>query len=228
MARVSDAAKATEELGQLVRRLHKEVAGGRSDLARVVALADEVAASADSLASMFSAIDQQLRQLAEAGGETRRGDRSDTQTRDTTREPQRAGARRQPQRRRTKRETPRGGTGRRAASAQRPEAAEEPTKSHLLEQAQEAVIPGRSSMSKEELAEAVESQVHQTKEELLEQAQAIGVPGRSEMSKQELLEALRTEASLSREELLDRAKKAEIPGRSEMSKEELRDALQPR
>jgi hypothetical protein len=44
------------------------------------------------------------------------------------------------------------------------------TKEQLLEQARGVNIHGRSSMSKEELAEAVEAEESQTKEELLERA----------------------------------------------------------
>jgi hypothetical protein len=226
MARLSDATRVTEELGQLVRRLHEEVAGGRSDLVRLVALADEVAARADSLASTFIAIDQELGRLGQPNGGSRTEGQGRAGAREATRERDRAPSRRQPKRPGTKRQAQRGGAGGRPSSARRAEPAEEPTKSDLLAQASEAAIPGRSSMSKEELAQAVEAQEQQTKDELVEQARALDIPGRSEMSKQELLEALRTEASVSREELLDRAKDAEIPGRSEMSKEELREALQ--
>lgn len=123
-----------------------------------------------------------------------------------------------------KRQTRRPPAGRRAA---RPATGEdEPTKAVLLEQAKEAAIPGRSSMTKDELAEAVESHEQLTKDELLERAKAAGIQGRSDMSKRQLIEALRKEASVSREELVERAKEADIPGRSDMSKDELRQALQ--
>lgn len=199
MASLKDVSEVvTEELEQRIRRLHEGIVEGGGDLAQLVALADEVAEFADSMASTFAAIDEELgRRVAEAravaagGAEKRR----------------------------------RRGGQRRAASAIRGEAADEPTRAELLEQAQEADIAGRSSMSKEELAEAVESQEHLTKEELLEQAKAAGIPGRSQMSKEELIEAIRKEASASREELLERAKEADIPGRADMSKEELRQAL---
>lgn len=69
-------------------------------------------------------------------------------------------------------------------------AGDEPTKEELLEQARELNVEGRSSMSKDELAEAVESEESVTKEELLERAREAGVEGRSSMSKDELRKAL--------------------------------------
>ena len=203
MAKLADATNLTEELERRVGRLREEIAGGQYDFGQLSVLADDVAASADSLASTFIAIDQQLGGLLETGADESPKEQS-----------------------RGKRQTRRGRPKPQTQRRRRVEPDEEPTKSELLEQATEAAIPGRSSMSKDELAEAVEAQEQQTKEELLGQAQELGIPGRSEMSKQELLEALRAEASVSRDELLDRAKEAEIPGRSEMSKEELREALQ--
>jgi flagellar biosynthesis GTPase FlhF len=200
MATLKDASALTDELGALVRRLDERVAEG-GDLLNLVTLADDVAELADSLATTFAAIDEELgRSLSNASAGTRD-----------------AGAKRQVRR-------SRGRSG--PARAKAAEATDETAKSELVEQAKEAAITGRSSMSKEELAEAVEAQEELTKEELLERARALNVPGRSEMSKQQLLEALRKEESVSREELLERAKEADIPRRSEMSKDELRQALQ--
>jgi hypothetical protein len=64
------------------------------------------------------------------------------------------------------------------------------TKEQLLEQARGVNIHGRSSMSKEELAEAVEAEESQTKEELLERAREAEIDGRSGMTKKELRRAL--------------------------------------
>jgi hypothetical protein len=203
MATLKDASELTEELRALVRQLDEQVAGG-GDLLNLVTLADDVAEFADSLAATFAAIDDELgRSLSNAGGAKKRAAEAKRQAR-----PKRAQSG--------------------ATRAKAPQASEEPepTKSELLEQAQEAAIAGRSSMSREELAEAVEAQEELTKEELLERARALDIPGRSEMSKQQLLKALRKEEAVSREELLERAKEADIPGRSEMSKDELRQALQ--
>jgi hypothetical protein len=198
MAALKDVSKVVEELEQRVRRLDEEVArGGTDDLVQVIGLADEVAEFADSLASTFAQIDEALsRRLEDA----------------------RAGAK--------KRQTRRPSAGRRAARPATADAEDEPTKSDLLEQAKEAAIPGRSSMTKDELAEAVESHEQLTKDELLERAKAAGITGRSDMSKRQLIEALRKEASVSKEDLVERAKEADIPGRSDMSKDELRQALQ--
>jgi flagellar biosynthesis GTPase FlhF len=200
MATLKDASVLTDELAQRIRRLDQEVAGGSTDLVQLSVLADGVAELADSLAGTFAAIDEQLTRRLAASKGTRGG-----------------GAQRAQRRR---------GGSRPTARAKSSDGAEEQTKSKLLEQAKEAAIPGRSSMSKEELTEAVESREELTKEELLERARSLDIPGRSEMTKQQLLRALKKEESVSREELLERAKKADIPGRSEMSKDELRQALQ--
>jgi hypothetical protein len=60
MVSLNDAGKVADELEQLVRRLHEELARGPSDLLQVVVLADEVAEVADSPASTFAVIDEQL------------------------------------------------------------------------------------------------------------------------------------------------------------------------
>jgi hypothetical protein len=200
MASLKDASQLTDELGALVRQLDEEVAGG-GELLNLVTLADNVAEYADSLATTFAAIDEELRRRlsdAKAGA---------------------PGAQ-------AKRQVRRSGARSGATRTKTPKTTEESTKAELLEQATEAAIPGRSSMSKEELVEAVEAREELTKEELLERARALDIPGRSEMTKQQLLKALAKEESVSREELLERAKEADIPGRSEMSKDELRQALQ--
>jgi hypothetical protein len=68
---------------------------------------------------------------------------------------------------------------------------EEVTKEELLERAREMNVHGRSSMSKDELAAAVEAEENLTKDELLERARQAGIEGRSSMSKDELRAALR-------------------------------------
>lgn len=90
---------------------------------------------------------------------------------------------------------PGGGTrsGREAPAAPQqtaPDSTDDVTKGELLEQARELHVEGRSSMSKEELAKAVEAEESVTKEELLERAREAGVEGRSSMSKDELRDAL--------------------------------------
>jgi len=101
------------------------------------------------------------------------------------------------------------------------------TKDELLERAKEAGVQGRSSMSKEELEEALDEADRLSKQELLDRAKEAGIAGRSSMTKEELREALRAEEGLSKDDLLARAREAGLPGRSEMSKDELRDALRP-
>jgi hypothetical protein len=69
-------------------------------------------------------------------------------------------------------------------------AAGDVTKEELLERAREVNVRGRSSMSKEELAEAVEAEEAVTKDELLERAREADIEGRSSMAKDELRKAL--------------------------------------
>lgn len=69
-------------------------------------------------------------------------------------------------------------------------AAEDVTREELLERARELDVHGRSSMAKEELAQAVEAEEGLTKEELLERARQAGIEGRSAMTKEELRSAL--------------------------------------
>ena len=64
------------------------------------------------------------------------------------------------------------------------------TKDELLERAREANVQGRSSMSKEELAQAVEAEESLSKDELLERARQADLPGRASMTKEELRTAL--------------------------------------
>jgi hypothetical protein len=104
---------------------------------------------------------------------------------------------------------------------------ESTTKEELLERAKEAGVQGRSSMSKEELEEALDEADRLSKQELLDRAKEAGIAGRSSMTKDELKEALRAEEGLSKDDLVARAREAGLPGRSEMSKDQLRDALRP-
>jgi hypothetical protein len=67
---------------------------------------------------------------------------------------------------------------------------EDITKEQLLEQARGVNVHGRSSMSKQELAQAVEAEESKTKEELLERARDAEIEGRSAMTKKELRQAL--------------------------------------
>lgn len=66
-------------------------------------------------------------------------------------------------------------------------ASDEQTKEDLLRRAREVDLPGRSAMSKEELAQALDDP---TKEQLYSRAQEADIPGRSEMTKEELAKAV--------------------------------------
>jgi DNA end-binding protein Ku len=68
--------------------------------------------------------------------------------------------------------------------------AEESTREELMERARDLNVHGRSAMSKDDLAEAVEAEESLTKEELLERAREAGIEGRSSMTKDELRKAL--------------------------------------
>lgn len=81
-------------------------------------------------------------------------------------------------------------------------AAEEPTKADLYEQAQQLDIEGRSNMNKSELQQAVQNEQgadseaelqEMTKDELYEAAQELEISGRSQMQKDELRQAVREE-----------------------------------
>lgn len=75
------------------------------------------------------------------------------------------------------------------------EADDQKTKEELLEQARELNVHGRSSMTKDELAQAVEAEERVTKDELLERARKAEIEGRSSMAKDELRDALREAGS---------------------------------
>lgn len=215
MASLKEAVAVTEELEDLVERLHAEVVGGRLDFGEATRLADQVGELADAMASAFMAIDEAFaRNLAAPRGEAG--------VREKTRPSGAQATRGRERRAKAGRSTQNAPTRREPEDASAPG---EPSREDLLERARELEIAGRSTMSKEELGAAIESAEQVSKEELLERAKEVGISGRSSMSKDELAEAVRAEESVSREELLERAREADIPGRSEMSKEELREAL---
>ena len=66
---------------------------------------------------------------------------------------------------------------------------DETTKEELLDRAREVNLPGRSSMSKDELEKAVEAEAQVTKDELLEWARKAGIEARASMTKDELRKA---------------------------------------
>jgi post-segregation antitoxin (ccd killing protein) len=83
-----------------------------------------------------------------------------------------------------------GSDGEQPLPAQSESADDDVTKEELLEQARDLHVEGRSSMTKEELAQAVEAEESVTKDELLERARVANIEGRSSMTKEELRDAL--------------------------------------
>ncbi|MEM9796245.1 MAG: Rho termination factor N-terminal domain-containing protein [Pseudomonadota bacterium] len=117
-----------------------------------------------------------------------------------------------------------------------------PTKDMLLARAKDLEIAGYSSMTKDDLLDALEAATDEngrakgsktaleqnTKEELMEMARDRRIDGRSDMKKEDLVDALADSPDLaakSRDDLYDLAQKKDIHGRSDMTKEELIDAL---
>ena len=198
MATLSGAGTIVEDLRDAVTQLNEELTEGDVDFGKLTTLSDRVGQVADGIASTFAQMDRILSEqvLGSDAGQSP-GDAS--------------------------------GSGKRTSgdesSAGDGAAEDEPTREDLLARAKEVDLPGRSSMSKEELAKALEDAEGMSKEELLEQARKLGIPGRSSMTKDQLREAVQAEERTSKEELLERAREAGVPGRSDMSKDELREAL---
>jgi hypothetical protein len=163
----------TTELEERVDRLISEIEEDAPDFGEVARLADAVGEFADQTAAIYLDLEQSL-----MGGLHRD---ASAQT-EGTQAPRNQKTRNQKKgRRREKRQ-------------QRPDengsTIEDVSKEELLEKARGVNVQGRSSMSKQELAEAVEAEESQTKEELLERAREAEVEGRSAMSKKELRKAL--------------------------------------
>jgi hypothetical protein len=154
----------TTELQERVDRLASEM-DDAPDFTEVARLADAVAEFADKTATIYLDLEQTL--MSGLHGDA----------------PAQAEGNQPPRNQKT---------GRRRE--QRPDengsTVEDVTKEELLEQARGVNVHGRSSMSKQELAEAVEAEESQTKEELLERAREAEVEGRSAMTKKELRKAL--------------------------------------
>lgn len=154
----------TEELRSRVDRLVSAIGDDDADFADVSMLADEVASVAAEIEETYGEVERLL------GGLRKPDSDSDKSPSETT------------------------GSGAEPSAGERHDspASEEATKDELLERAREANIHGRSSMSKEELADAVEAEENLSKEELLDRARRAGIEGRSSMTKDELRAALRT------------------------------------
>lgn len=155
----------TTQLRRRVDRLVSAVEEDSPDFTEVALRADAVGELADTIAGLYSDLEQTLTQRlqGESGSSSERG-RSQQQPRQP----------RQPRRERN-------GSG---------DSGDEATKEELLERARKVNVEGRSSMSKEELQEAVEAEESVTKQELLERAGEAEIEGRSSMTKEELREAL--------------------------------------
>ena len=129
MASLVDAAKATGALHELTGRLHAELTNGELDFSRLVMLADFVAEKGDMLATAFHEVDVALsRHLA---GEERATAPASS-------------------------EAERTGTAADDQSRNGSDSYGRLTREELYEQAREAAIPGRSTMSKPELIEALQ------------------------------------------------------------------------
>ena len=152
------------QLRERVERLVSAVEDDAPDLAEIASLAGAVGEFADTISGIYGDLEQTLMH-----GLQHRATSDDEEGSDD------AEARRDQRQQSTQNDAP----------------ADETTKEELLEQARELNVHGRSSMDKEELAQAVEAEESQTKEDLLERARQAGVEGRSSMTKQELREALR-------------------------------------
>jgi hypothetical protein len=159
------------QVGELVTRQLRERVDGLvtavddegSDLAEIVRRADAVGELADAVAEIYRDIDERLERGLDDGSGPDDEDAPSQQEAESRRE--------------------RGG--------QNGESTEDVTKEELLERAREVEVPGRSSMTKDELTQAVEAEESLTKEDLLERARDAGIEGRSGMSKKELRKALR-------------------------------------
>jgi hypothetical protein len=158
----------SEQLRERVDRLTSAVEDDAPDLADIALLADAVGEFADTIAEIYSDLEQTLMSALSRNSDAKRQG-------DDPRTEQRA--------RRERRQQP-----------LRPNEArgeEEPTKEELLEQARELNVHGRSAMAKDELAQAVAAEDSVTKDELLDRAREADIEGRSSMTKEELREALR-------------------------------------
>ena len=155
----------TEQLRERVDRLVSAVGSDAPDFNKIANAADSVGELADTIADLYLDLERRL-----LGGQN--GDGNVRESRARGSRPRRQ--QQQQQQQQTEGES----------------ASDEPTKEELLEQARELHVEGRSSMTKEELVQAVEAEESVTKEELLERAREANIEGRSSMTKEELRDAL--------------------------------------
>lgn len=151
----------TEQLRERVDQLVSAIENETPDFSAIATVADAVGELADTIAEIYTDLEHRL-----LGDDRDNGNAQQSRTQE-----------------------PRSG-GQQPSSTQSESTAEDATKDELLEQARELHVEGRSSMTKEELAQAVEAEESVTKEELLERARDANVEGRSSMTKKELRAAL--------------------------------------
>ena len=158
----------TEQLHERVDRLASAIEDEAPDFAQITRLADAVGELADLIGATYYDLEQTLmrRLQGDAGSKIDGRDSRQAQKEESRGEEQ------HPQ------------------TGQNDPTAEDVTKDELLERARESNVHGRSSMSKEELAQAVEAEESLTKEELLERARKADIEGRSSMTKDELRKAV--------------------------------------
>jgi hypothetical protein len=154
----------TTRLRERVEELVSAVQDDSTDFGEVSRLADAVGELTDTVAEIYTDLEQTLMRGLQQGGA---------------------------QEQEEQREEPRSEQRGQQSDDSNGSAGDEVTKEELLERAREVNIHGRSSMTKEELAQAVEAEEAVTKEELLERAREAGIEGRSSMTKDELRDALR-------------------------------------
>jgi hypothetical protein len=152
----------TEQLRERVDQLVSAIENDTPDFSAIATVADAVGEFADTIAEIYT--DLEHRQLGGLNGDDGNAQQFRTQKQRSRRQ--------------------------QASSTLSESAAEDVTKDELLEQARELHVEGRSSMTKEELAQAVEAEENVTKEELVERAREANVEGRSSMTKEELRAAL--------------------------------------
>ena len=155
----------TEQLRERVDRLVSAVENDVPDFTEIASVAGSVGEFAETIADIYSDLERML--LGGLKGDD--GDEGDGDAQEA--------------------QAPR-------SRQQEPQAAEDAsvpkdvTKEELLEQARELHVEGRSSMTKQELAQAVEAEESVSKQELLDRARDAHIDGRSSMTKEQLREAL--------------------------------------
>jgi hypothetical protein len=152
-------------LRERVDHLVEAVEEGTPDFAAVSGLADAVAEIADTIGDIYREVEQKLTGEHQESGSQSEDGASDQQPAESS---------------------PRERSEKNGA-----EPTDDVTKEELLERARDVNVHGRSTMSKDQLAEAVEAEEVKTKDELLAQAQEADIEGRSSMSKKELRMALK-------------------------------------